>query len=79
MTKTFTQNDLIRYYYKETTEKESGKIQNALICDPALQEQYKEICRTIKEIGEVQLEPSEKSVNAILKYSKSLNLHTLNK
>jgi len=79
MTKTFTQNDLIRYYYKETTEKESSKIQNALICDPVLQDQYKEICRMLKELNKVQLEPSEKSVEAILKFSRSQNLHTLNK
>jgi len=79
MTKTFTQNDLIRYYYNETSEKESSKIQNALICDPILQDQYKEICRLLKQLNNVQLEPSEKSIEAILKYSKSQSLHTLNK
>ena len=79
MTKTFTQNDLIRYYYKETSEKETKEIQNALVCNPSLQEQFKEISLTIRELDNVQLDPSDKSVNAILEYSKSLHLHLLNR
>ena len=37
MTQTFTQDDLIRYIYHETTEKETREIDRALICDSELQ------------------------------------------
>jgi hypothetical protein len=41
MTKTFTQNDLIRFIYDETSHEESSEIQQALLCDGSLQEEYK--------------------------------------
>ena len=43
MTKTFTQNDLIRYIYNETSNAESTEIQQALLCDGSLQEEYKSL------------------------------------
>ena len=79
MIKTFTLNDLIRYYYKETSARETREIQNALICDPFLQEQFKEISKTIRNLDEVQCDPSDKVVNAILDYSKNTGVHTFDK
>ena len=43
MIKTFTQTDLIRYLYHETTEKERKEIDNALICDSELRALYNEL------------------------------------
>ena len=43
MTKTFTQNDLIRYIYNETSNAESTEIQQSLLCDGSLQEEYKSL------------------------------------
>ena len=79
MTKTFTPNDLIRYYYQETSEKESKEIQNALICDPNLQEQFKEISGMIKRLDKIKFDPSDKVVKSILDFSKSIDVHTFDK
>jgi hypothetical protein len=71
MTKTFTQNDLIRYLYHETTEKEEQEINKALLCDTDLRALYKSMCSIKKEMDSAQLEPSPKTVMNILNYSKS--------
>jgi hypothetical protein len=79
MTKTFTPNELIRYYYKETSEKENRNIQNALICDPLLQEQYKEISKIIRLLDKVKFDPSDRVIKTILNYSRNTDVHSLNK
>lgn len=70
MIKTFTQTDLIRYLYQETTERETKEIDNALICDSELQSYYTELCAMKKNADEAQLEPSSSVVRNILQYAK---------
>ena len=53
MTKTFTQNDLIRYIYDETSNAESTEIQQALLCDGSLQEEYKSLSRAKSLLDEL--------------------------
>ena len=53
MTKTFTQNDLIRYIYDETSNAESTEIQQALFCDGSLQEEYKSLSRVKSLLDEL--------------------------
>ena len=53
MTKTFTQNDLIRYIYDETSNEESSEIQQALLCDGSLQEAYKELSGVTSMLDEL--------------------------
>jgi hypothetical protein len=72
MIKTFTQNDLIRYVYHETTERETKEINKALICDAELQEVYKELVATKSQLGEATLSPSVIAVQNILCYSRGL-------
>ena len=72
MTQTFTQDDLIRYIYHETTEKETREIDRALICDSELQKQYKELVSTKKQLDTVRMEPSERTINSILNYARGL-------
>ena len=72
MTQTFTQDDLIRYIYHETTEKETREIDRALICDSELQKQYKELVTTKKQLDTVRMEPSERTINSILNYARGL-------
>lgn len=79
MTKTFTQNDLIRYIYGETSDREEKLIREALLCDDSLQELYKKLRGIIQKLDEVNEEPSEKVIDNILKYSKTVNLHSVNK
>jgi hypothetical protein len=72
MTKIFTQTDLIRYLYRETTEKETKEIDNALICDSELQALYNELYAMKKSMDAAQLEPSSSAVLNILGYAQSL-------
>ena len=74
MTKTFTQDDVIRYIYQETSEKENGEIEKAMLCDAQLQEMYKDFVSIKKDLNKSQKQPSEQVINNILNYSKSLNL-----
>lgn len=72
MIKTFTQNDLIRFLYHETSVQEEREINKALICDSELQEQYKELIATKNQLDMARLEPSAIVVENILNYSRSL-------
>lgn len=76
MIKTFTQNDVIRYVYQETSERETREIRKALLCDARLEEIYKEILSVKAELNKAQKNPSDKVINNILNYSKSLNLRS---
>ena len=72
MIKTFTQNDLIRFIYHETTEAEERELNKALICDSELQGQYKELVAVKSQLDKSQLEPSAVSVQNILSYARHL-------
>lgn len=74
MTKTFTQDDVIRYVYNETTELEKKELEKALICDLELQDKYKELVAMKQQLDKGMKRPSDKVVDNILNYSKSLNL-----
>ena len=71
MIKTFTQNDVVRYLYDETTTKQQTEIAQAVLCDEELQTTYKELS-TMKNKLELGLkEPSEKVVSSIINYSRN--------
>lgn len=74
MIKTFTQDDVIRYIYEETTPLENREIEQALICDAHLQEMYKELNAVKRQLDHSLKQPSDSVINNILNYSKSLNL-----
>ena len=76
MTKTFTRNDLIRYIYQETTEREKKEIEQELLLDNKLFEVYKNLAEVSMELDRVELSPSEKTINKILNFSKTINLHS---
>ncbi|MBX2965126.1 MAG: hypothetical protein KF845_03205 [Cyclobacteriaceae bacterium] len=71
MIKTFTQDDLIRFLYHETTEKEEQEINKALLTDSELRAMYTSMCAVKKEMDASHLEPSAQTVLNILSYSKS--------
>lgn len=77
MIKTFTQDDLIRYIYQETTPEESIEIETALIFDEQLSETYNNLSGTVESLKAVKLKPSEDTIDKILSYSKSYGLHAL--
>ena len=71
MIKTFTQDDVIRYVYHETSESETLEIEQTLLCDVKLQEVYKEITGVINQLDEKMKTPSQLAINNILRYAKS--------
>ena len=75
MIKTFTQNDLIRFLYHETSEEETKEINKALLCDSELQVQYKELNAMRKELDAARLEPSAEVVENILNYARGFQEH----
>lgn len=76
MIKTFTQDDLIRFLYRETSEEETRQINKALLCDSDLQARYKELNALHKQLDKAKLEPSADSVQNILNYARGLQEHT---
>ena len=74
MTKSFTQNDLIRYLYQEMTEPENEEFVEVLQDDPALMQEYIEMLSILENLNNLQLSPSERIVNAIKKKAQSTGL-----
>ena len=75
MIKTFTQNDLIRFLYHETSEEETKEINKALLCDSLLQSQYKELNESKRALDASNLQPSSDVVLNILSYSRAMQEH----
>lgn len=75
MIKTFTHHDLIRFIYNDLTNEEHRNVELALLCDNELMEDFKKLKSTVKALDELTLEPSKSTIEAILDYSKSTNLH----
>ena len=75
MIKTFTQNDLMRYLYRETTEKEEQEINKALLADNELRELYQSMSAMKNELDKAQLEPAASTVLNILSYSRNEQHH----
>ena len=75
MIKTFTQNDLIRFLYHETSEEETKEINKALLCDSLLQSQYKELNESKRALDASNLQPSSDVVLNILSYSRGKQEH----
>jgi prophage tail gpP-like protein len=76
MTQIYTQNDLIRYIFKETTRREDSEIENELLVECDLIDFYIDACDVVRRVKELKLEPSEKTIQAILDYSRSLGVHS---
>jgi len=76
MIKTFTQNDLIRFVYQETHAEENIEIETAAIFDEELADELNALKRTISALDLVERTPSFKSIDKILSYSKSYDLHS---
>lgn len=74
MIKSFTPNDLMRYFYQEMPEVEQELLMQALQSDDALMQEYVELLSTVEFLEQVRLQPSEKVVNAIKKMAHSTGL-----
>lgn len=69
--KTFTQDDLVRFVYNETSAEESMKIKKAILENLDLAKAYQGMLTAKEELEQGKLNPSDSSINIIMKHSRS--------
>ena len=81
MKKRINQDDLLKYLYNEVNDQQKKEIENALAQNPELEEQFFDFLDMKKQLDDVtkQNSPSQKSINNILKFSKSFGKDKLKK
>ena len=67
---TLTTEDLLLFIYGEATPEQSITIQSALEKDWKLNEEYQSLLKEINQLKEIQISPSQKTLDNILEYSK---------
>ena len=73
MIQTFTQHDVIRYVYQETTETEDLLIQDGFVHDPEMLEFYLDMLDVKAGLDKSYRQPSERSIENVLAYSRDTN------
>ncbi len=71
MIQIFTQHDVIRYVYQETTEAEDILIQDGFVHDPEMLEFYLDMLDVKAGLDKSYRQPSERSIDNILAYSRN--------
>lgn len=74
MKRTFTQNDLIRFLYKETSGSETLAIREAIDEDWELKEAYDTLYAAYAQLPKVTFNPSSACIDKILGYSQKISL-----
>ena len=64
-----TQEDLVQYLYKETSERKTAAIKVALENDWRLRESFDQLSSAQKNLEEISLSPREETINAILNHT----------
>lgn len=72
MTKTFTENDLVRFLYDEVTEDERADIKESLLTDIQLQSKIGELRKVMESLDAFVMKAPEEAVSRILYASKNL-------
>ncbi len=70
MNKTTTQRDLLLYASNESDLLDSDQVQRSIDGDPMVQQDFNEIISAMSSLDHWLLEPSEKSIEAILAFAK---------
>jgi len=73
MTKTFTQDDVIRYVYEETSEEENLLIEEALMAEPELMGFFLDTLELRALMDKIERAPRPSALDAILSYSSSFH------
>jgi len=71
MITTFTQNDVLRYIYDELSNEKRREIEISLVTDNDLMEFYIEALETVGFLKTAFKEPSAKSIENIINYSRT--------
>lgn len=74
MTINFTKNDLTRYVYNDLTEQQSYQLHLATLIDEGVNRFCGNLFEVAKQIDQSMMEPSQKSVDAVLLYAKKAKL-----
>ena len=77
MKKYFTQLDLIRFIYKETSTAETTAISEALSNDPLLAEEYEELFEGYRLLPRAKFSPKPNVLQSILRHSEQTALNPM--
>lgn len=69
MKQTFTQNDLLRYIYSETSMNETKEIRQAIAEDAILRNEYDSLLEGYQTLPKVKFQPSRSALQNIMDYS----------
>lgn len=71
MTKSFTQNDLVRYLYQEMPPSESEEFTQALQICPSLMQEYMDMLESVDRLNQLFQEPSNRVTERIKGFAGS--------
>ncbi|MCI5081659.1 MAG: hypothetical protein MRY78_08210 [Saprospiraceae bacterium] len=74
MKQTYTENDLLRYLYRETSVTDTLAIEDAMAADRNLTEAFEGMQEAFNQLPRVKFGPSKSSIEKILSYSKETAL-----
>ena len=64
-------NKIIKYIYKELTEKERMEVVPELFQDQQMNEEFNELLTLKEQLDQVEFAPSDDCINQILSFSKA--------
>ena len=70
MTKTFTQDDVVRYVYEETSPEDNLLIEDAMMSEPELMTFFLEALELRALMNKIERQPRVSTVQSILSYSQ---------
>ncbi|MCU0349080.1 MAG: hypothetical protein MUC59_19230 [Saprospiraceae bacterium] len=73
----YTQLDLVRYIYRETSATEALEIAEALQADPLLMEEYQELYQGYLQMPKAKFSPKPSALQNILRYSEQTALNPM--
>lgn len=71
MIKTFTQDDVIRYVYEETSEEESLLIEDALMSEPDLMTFFLDTLELRALMNRIERQPRQQTLQNVFDYSRN--------
>ncbi len=73
MLKIYNSNDLLRYFYGETSSVENADIAGLIAMDATFAEEWEQLKQDIKSLDACDFEPDPTSVKIIMEYAQQLH------